>query len=323
MSLRSHSPVEFNPSERHPAYADPVLRPADAAEDGRWMDIILRVYQGIFEDRILTLGAGVTFFVLLAIFPGLGGLISIYGLFADRHDIALHLDSMAGVLPEGGTQIIGDQVERLVAQPSERLGLAMLTGFAISLWSANGGMKAMFDALNAVYHRTEERGFLKLNAISLLFTFGLIVFVVASLLIIAVLPVALRYAGLSGSEGLLIEIFRWPAMFAIASLMIAATYHFGLSHDRPPWKWITPGSLFSASTWLAASALFSWYAENFGSYNKTYGALGAAIGFMVWLWISNVVILIGAKLNAELAHGITRSAETGPATPGQQDRRAG
>ena len=180
MSLRSHSPVEFNPSERHPAYADPVLRPADAAEDGRWMDIILRVYQGIFEDRILTLGAGVTFFVLLAIFPGLGGLISIYGLFADRHDIALHLDSMAGVLPEGGTQIIGDQVERLVAQPSERLGLAMLTGFAISLGGIVGGSilveqifnypgmgRLMFDAIG-------NRDFPLIQTIFLFLTVGVL-----------------------------------------------------------------------------------------------------------------------------------------------------
>ena len=123
-----------------------------------WKDIFLRIYHGVSEDRILAISAGVTFFVLLAIFPAIAGLIALYGLYADPQTISQHLAAAAGVLPEGGLQIIREQVERLTSQPSQRLGLATLIGLAVALWSANGGMKALFDALNVVYHEKEKRG---------------------------------------------------------------------------------------------------------------------------------------------------------------------
>src|SRR5215218_616980 len=129
-----------------------------------WKDILLRIYRGISDDRILAISAGVTFFVLLAIFPGIAGLIALYGLYAEPQSIAQHLSAAAGVLPEGGLQIIREQVERLTSQPTRRLGFATFIGLAIALWSANGGMKAMFDALNVVYHEKESRGFIRLNA---------------------------------------------------------------------------------------------------------------------------------------------------------------
>ena len=127
------------------------------------------------------ISAGVTFFVLLALFPGIAGLISLYGMFADSSSIGQHLDALSGVLPEGATQVIGDQIQRLTSQPPQKLGFAMIAGLVISLWSANGGMKAMFDALNIVYHEKEKRGFIRLNAISLAVTFGAIGFVIIAL----------------------------------------------------------------------------------------------------------------------------------------------
>jgi membrane protein len=267
-----------------------------------WKDIARRIFSGISEDRVLAIAGGVTFFVLLAIFPGIAGLISLYGLFSDPSAVAKHLNSLSGVLPEGGMQIIRDQVDRLTSQPSQTLGLAMIAGLAISLWSANGGMKAMFDALNAVYHEKEKRGFVRLNAISLALTLGAVGFIILSLVTITVVPIAMDYLGLSQSVGLLVKFLRWPLLLLVASLFIAIIYRFGPSRDKPKWRWISPGSLFAAAGWLAASLLFSWYAENFGSFNKTYGSLGAVIGFMTWLWLSTIVILVGAKLNAEMEH---------------------
>jgi membrane protein len=280
-----------------------------------WKDIVLRVYHSINEDRILAIAAGVTFYVLLALFPGIAGLIALYGLYADAGTISQHLDTLAGLLPEGGLQIIREQVERLTAQPAQRLGLATFIGLGISLWSANGGMKAMFDALNVVYHEKEKRSFFRLNTVSLVFTLGAIMFVMIALATMTVLPVVLDYLGLSRFTELLIKIGRWPVLLLIVSFAIALIYRYGPSRDKPKWRWITPGSVFAAIGWLCGSLLFSWYTENFGSYNETYGSLGAAIGFMTWLWFSSIVILVGAKINAETEHQTARDSTTGDPKP--------
>jgi membrane protein len=288
--------------------------PAEIPVQG-WKDIAYRIYQGISEDRIIAISAGVTFFVLLALFPGIAGLISLYGLFADSSSIGQHLETLSGVLPEGATQIVGEQIQRLTSQPAQKLGFAMITGLAISLWSANGGMKAMFDALNIVYHEKEKRGFFRLNAISLALTFGAVAFVIVSLISITVVPMIMEYLGLSSLAELLVKTARWPLLLVVSSFFIATIYRYGPSRDKPKWRWITPGSVLAAVLWLAASLLFSWYAENFGSYNKTYGSLGAVIGFMTWLWLSTIVVLVGGKLNAEMEHQTAKDTTEGHPQP--------
>jgi membrane protein len=291
--------------------------PTDIPAKG-WRDVLMRVFHGISEDRITTISGGVTFFVLLALFPGLAGLISLYGLFADSSTIAQHLNSVEGILPEGGMQILRDQLQQLTSQPPQKLGLATIASLAVSLWSANGGIKAMFEGLNAVYQENEKRSFIKLNLISLALTLGGLAFVIASLLTITVVPSLLSFLGLSGLSEI-VNYARWPLLLVVASLMIAVIYRFGPSRDQPQWRWISPGSIFAAVTWIIASLLFSWYTSHFGSYNKTYGSLGAAIGFMTWIWISTMVILVGAKINAELEH--QTEADTTVGTPARQGRR--
>jgi membrane protein len=267
------------------------------------------------EDRIAAIAAGATFYVLLALVPAIASLISLYGLFADSSSIARHLDLLAGVLPEGGVQIIGEQIERLTAQPAPTLGLATIGTLAVSIWSANAGVKAIFDALNVVYREKEKRGFIKLNAISLTLTFCALLFCIISLTAIAVAPVVLSYLGLSDAAGTLIGLARWPLLFAIAVLFAAIFYRFGPSRDQAKWRWITPGSVLAVLIWLAMSVLFSWYAANFGTYNRTYGSLGAVIGFMTWLWISIMVVLLGGKLNAEMEHQTARDTTEGRPQP--------
>ena len=283
-----------------------------------WRDVALRVFHGISENRITTISGGVTFFVLLALFPGLAGLISLYGLFADSTSVAQHLNSLNGILPEGGMQILRDQLQQLTSQPPQKLGFATLASLAISLWSANGGIKAMFEGLNAVYEENEKRSFIKLNAISLALTLAAVAFVIASLLTITVVPKLLSFLDLPGISEI-VNYARWPVLLVAASLMIAVVYRFGPSREQPQWRWISPGSIFAAVTWIAASLLFSWYTAHFGSYNKTYGSLGAAVGFMTWIWISTMVILIGAKINAELEH--QTGADTTAGTPAPRGER--
>ena len=316
---RSKPAVTRHGSCRSAESRGPAARAATNIPPTGWGEVALRVFHGISEDRLTTISGGVTFFVLLALFPGLAGLISLYGLFADSSTIAQHLSSLEGILPDGGMQILRDQLEQLTSQPPQKLGFATVASLAISSWSANGGVKAMFEGLNAMYEEREKRSFIRLNAISLALTFSGLAFVIASLLTITIVPKLLSLLDLPGVSEV-VGYARWPVLLVVASLMIAVIYRFGPSRDRPQWRWISPGNIFAAVTWIAASLLFSWYTAHFGSYNKTYGSLGAAVAFMTWIWISTMVILVGAKINVELEHQSAANTVVGKAAP-QGERR--
>lgn len=176
-------------------------------------------------------------------------------------------------------------------------------------------MKSLFDTLNIVHDEEEKRGFLKLNAISLGFTIGGVLFVLAALGSILVVPILLQHVGLSNAGDLLLRLGRWPSMYLILTFALAVIYRYGPSRETPKWRWITWGSAMAALLWLAVSGMFSWYAANFGNFNETYGSLGAVIGFMTWLWISAIVILLGAEIDAEMEHQTARDTTTGAPKP--------
>lgn len=245
-----------------------------------WKDILLRAYFNISEHHVMALAAGMTYYSLLAIFPAMAALVAIYGLFSDPTAIARHLDQLSGILPGGAVEVARDQLTRVASKGGGTLGLTFLIGLTVSLWSANAAMKSLFDTLNIVYGESEKRGFLKLNAVSLSFTLAGIVFVVAALGGVVVVPVVLNFIGLSNFADLMLRIARWPAMFVVVTLALALIYRYGPSREAPRWRWITWGSAVAAVLWLGVSALFSWYAANFGKFNETYGSLGAVIGFI-------------------------------------------
>jgi membrane protein len=176
-------------------------------------------------------------------------------------------------------------------------------------------MKSLFDTLNIVYGEQEKRGFVKLNAISLSFTVAAIAFVLVAFGAVVAVAVILNYMWLSDIAELVIRWARWPALFVAVALALACLYRFGPSRKAPRWRWLTWGSVVASLLWVVASALFSWYAANFGTFNETYGSLGAAIGFMTWLWISAIAILLGAELNAEAEHQTARDTTTGAPKP--------
>ena len=288
--------------------------PAEIPAKG-WKDILWRVYANIGDHRILALAAGMTYYSILAIFPALAALVAIYGIFSDAGSIAKHLDDISGFVPGGAIDVAREQLIRVSSKSDRALGLTFLLGLVISLWSANAAMKSLFDTLNIVYGEREKRGFLRLNAISLSFTIAGIVFVLSALAAVVAVPVLLNYLYLSNLSDLLIRIARWPAMFIALALAIACIYRFGPSRAAPRWHWITWGSSAATLLWLGASALFSWYAANFGTFDETYGSLGAVIGFMTWLWISAISILLGAELNAEMEHQTARDTTAGAPKP--------
>jgi membrane protein len=282
---------------------------------GGWKSILLRTYNEIGNDRAVAVAAGVTFYALLAIFPALGAFVSLYGLVADRATLSEHLNIISGVLPGGGMEIISEQLTRLTSQPDSALGFGFVFGLAIALWSANAGVKALFDALNVAYGEREKRGFIALNLLSLTFTAGAIVLMVIGLVAIAVVPIALDYFGLKGATEGLLAILRWPLLFVISGAAISLLYRYGPSRARAKWRWVTVGGFIAAALWMVASLGFSYYVSNFGSYNETYGSLGAAIGFMTWMWISTVILLAGAELNAETEHQTEKDSTTGAPQP--------
>jgi membrane protein len=308
---KQHAPPDAAQERGRGRHADtPTQIPATG-----WKDVLWRTYEEVGKDRVMAVAAGVTYYALLAVFPAIAALVSIYGLFADPATIEEHLNTLSGVLPGGALDIIREQVTRIASQGGGALGFGFVFGLLISLWSANAGMKAVFDALNIVYDEEEKRSFVRLNVQSLSFTLAAIAFVLLALAGIVVLPIVLDFIGLGGRTEWLLSLARWPVLLLGVVFGLALLYRYGPSRDRAEWKWVTPGGLVAAVLWLAGSVLFSWYVANFGSYNETYGSLGAVIGFMTWIWLSTVVVLLGAEINAEVEHQTTKDTTKGPGRP--------
>jgi membrane protein len=280
-----------------------------------WKDILLRTYHEMNEDRLLAVAAGVVFYGLLALFPAITALVSCYALLADASTVNQHLASLGSMLPGGAMDIVKEQVDRVLSKGDIKLGAAFAFSFLLALWSANGGMKAMIDALNVAYEESEERGFFKLNAVSLAFTMGGLVAVLVAIGAIVALPLVLSAIGLSAVTDAVIRYGRWPLLIAMTLLALAVLYRYAPSRRAPQWKWITPGSLFASVAWLAGSALLSFYLANYAHYDATYGSLGAAIGLMMWMWMSTIVILTGAELNAEVEHQTAEDTTEGGNKP--------
>lgn len=280
-----------------------------------WRAIVLRVYREIADDRLLAVAAGVTYYALLALFPALVALVSLYGLTADLGTLGGHLDMFRGVAPRAALDFVGEQIARIVTKSDGALGFAFAFGLLTALWSANAGVKAMFDALNVVYGEREKRSFVRLNLASLTFTLGAIAFLLVAFNAVVVLPIALEHLWLGRFAETVISLGRWPALFLCVVAGLTLLYRFGPSRRAPKWRWAAPGSLAAAAVWIAASIAFSIYAENFANFDKTYGSLGAVIAFMLWLWMSVVVVLLGGEFNAEMEHQTARDSTIGPPKP--------
>jgi len=289
----SRSPGENRSSAERPPHFTPVrCRPRS------WSDVAKQVWTNIGRHRVMAIAAGVTFYALLAIFPAIATIVSLYGLFADPGTLRDQLNSLSGAIPGGAIDVVGDQISLISQHGHSSLGFALIVGLVLSLWSSNSGMKAIFDALNVVYNVEERRSFIKLNAVSLIFTLSAIVLMLLAVASVILVPIVLKSLPLGTVAELLLGYARWPLVLIAIGLALSFIYRFGPNRENAQWRWITWGSAFAAVIWIAASLLFSWYTANFGSYNKTYGSLGAVIGFMTWMWISTIVILLGAEIDA-------------------------
>jgi len=318
---QDHRNVEANSPETNPASA--AMQPSHGRGStspfkipwAGWKDIFWRTYRRIDDDRLLATAGGVVFFGLLAIFPAVTALVSSYGLFADPSTISGNLQTLATMLPEGSFQIVSDQVARVVSKGNTALGATFLFGLVLAIWSANAGVKSIFDALNVAYEEREKRGFIKLNLISLSFTAGGILALLLMVAAVVALPLALDHLGLAPESKLIVALARWPLLLVILLAALAVLYRFAPSRDAPRWQWLSIGAATAALLWIAGSALLSWYLSAFANYNATYGSLGAAIGLMTWMWMSAIVIMFGAELNSEIERQTLRDTTTGRPEP--------
>jgi membrane protein len=290
------SPVD---AAMHPAHGRGLKSPFAIPWTG-WKDIFRRTYQRVDDDRLLATAGGVVFFGLLAIFPAVTALVSSYGLFADPSTVSSNLRTLAMMLPTGTFQIVEDQVARVVSNGNTALGAAFLFGLGLAIWSANAGVKSIFDALNVAYEAREKRGFIRLNLISLTFTVGSIAALLLMVGAVVAFPLALDHLGIAPESKLIVALARWPLLLVILLAALAILYRFAPSRDPPRWQWLSVGAVTAALLWIAGSALLSWYLSAFANYNATYGSLGAAIGLMTWMWMSAIVIMFGAELNSEI-----------------------
>jgi membrane protein len=282
-----------------------------------WKGILWRTYVHTGEDRLLATAAGVVFFGLLAVFPAITALVSCYGLFANPSTIGANLQTLALMLPEGSFQIVQDQVARVLEKGDTALGATFVFGLALAIRSANAGVKAIIDALNVVYEEREKRSFVRLNLLSLAFTTGGIVALLLMVAAVVAFPLALDRLDLAPESQTIVSLARWPLLSAILLVALGVLYRFGPS--RPPARWLSLGvsTLAASLLWVAGSSLLSWYLSNFGKYNATYGSLGAAIGLMMWMWMSAIIVLCGAELNSEIERQTTLDTTIGrPMPPG-------
>lgn len=276
-----------------------------------WKDVFWRVWSKTSDDRLMLIAAGTTFYTLLALFPALAAFVSVYGFVADPRTIADQIGFLSEILPSGGYEMILAQLQALASQETGVLSFGFLFGLAVALWSANNGIKALFNAMNIAYAETEKRGIIKLNVISFLFTLGTIFVGVLLLFSIGIIPALLALFPIGSSTEFLIYVLRWPVLVLIVAAAITLIYRFGPSREKAKWRWLTWGAAIATIIWLTASVGFSFYLENFADYNATYGALGAIIGFMMWTWISVIILIIGACLNAESEHQTRRDSTIG------------
>jgi membrane protein len=279
-----------------------------------WKDVVWRTYRGAMTDRLPALAAGVTFYILLAVFPGIAAFVSIYGLFLNPAGVEHRVAQLAEVFPQDAMDLIGAQLRRLAMQKRGALGATFAFTTLVTLWSANAGMKALFDGLNIVYHEGEKRYYLHRSLITYLATATGIVFVAGVIGMTVVAPLVLRALGLP-PFGFWRGPLHWIVVAVAAAVVFGLAYRVGPSRRPPRWRWVIVGGCFSAALWLLGSLAFSFYVSRFTHFGVTYGSLGAMIALMLWIWISVWLFLLGGELNAQLEHQTACDTTIGPDAP--------
>jgi membrane protein len=303
-------------------------RGRDAEHPGKipargWIDVLWRAWNEISDANLFLVAGGVTYAVLLALFPGLAALVAIYGLVLDPSQVERQVSALSGVLPEESQQLLVDELHKLISASSGTLGLSAAFGLALAFWSASRGMSGLITALNIAYEEKERRGFFKLNLLALGLTVALVLGGLVVIALVAVLPAAVQLIGLGYIAKWLLLVLEWPLLVVVVMFGLAAIYRYAPAREKPQWRWVSPGAIAATSLWIIGSIAFTIYVANFNSYDKTYGSLGGVVILLTWLYLSALVVLLGAAINAQSEKQTRRDSTDGPPVPmGQRGARA-
>ncbi len=259
-----------------------------------------RLAEEFKQDKLSHVSAGIAFYGLLALFPGITAALSLVVLLIEPEVILSELDGYANILPAEAEAIVMAQAEAVTEKGETRLGLRFLLGLALAFWASTKGMQALIDGLNMAHNEKETRGFLHLLALRIGLTFLLIAGLLMGVGMAVIVPATLAALGIAGDSDAWVTSLRWPVMGILTIIGLRLIYRLAPDHRVPNPNLMTWGTVFAAVTWVIASLGFSFYVSNFGSYNETFGTLGGVIVLLMWLWISGLVILIGAEIDAML-----------------------
>jgi membrane protein len=288
-----------------------------------WKDILWRAWGEVSDQNLFLIAGGVTYAVLLALFPGLAALVSIYGLVFDAGQIERQMAALSGVLPAQTQELLSQQLHSLVEASGRTLGFAAVAGLLLALWSASRGMSGLITALNIAYEEKEGRGFFKLNLVAVGLTLGLLAGGMITIALVAVLPALARLLAVGSTTKWLLLLAQWPVLIVLVMLGLAMLYRFAPDRDKPQWRWVSSGAVVATILWIVCSVAFTGYVANFNSYDKTYGSLGGVVILLTWLYLSALMVLLGAVINAQSERQTRKDSTEGrPRAMGQRDARA-
>ena len=285
-----------------------------------WKQIVKRAWAENSADNMPIIGAGVAFFAFLALFPALIATISLYGLVASPETVARQIQSLSDQLPAEAQTLLSEQLNNIVDNSGGALTVSLIISILAALWSAAGGTGNLITAVNLAYDEVETRGFVKRKLLALGLTLGAIVFVLLTIALIAVVPIVLEALPLGIVGTILAQVVRWVLLLGVMAGALSVLYRVAPDRDAPKFRWVSLGSVVVTLIWAGISLLFSFYVDNFGSYDKTYGAIAGVIVLMLWLQLTCFLVLLGAEINSEAEHQTSADTTEGEPQPmGKRD----
>jgi membrane protein len=294
-------------------------RPSEIPPRG-WFAVLKRVKAEVKDDNVSLLAAGVAFYAMLAIFPAIIAVVTVYGMVAEPDQVQSQVGEFAKSLPSGADELLTEQLRNVTGAGRQSLSIGLVVSLLALLWSVSSGVQGLIKSLNVIYDERETRGFVKLRGLSLLLTIGAIVVTVVALALITVFPGVIDNFGLGRAGQLAASIGRWVLLALLVLIALGVVYRLAPDRANPRWRWVSLGAVVALVLWLLGSVGFSYYVDNFGKYNQTYGALAAVIILLLWLFLSAFAVLLGAEFDAETERQTARDTTTGPERPlGQRD----
>lgn len=289
-------------------------KPTEIPASG-WKDTLKRVQVGLEHDHISMISAGMAYYALFALVPALTSIVLIYAWISDPSEISQHIATASNFIPLELQNILNQQLGTLASQASSDLGMGAIFSLLLALWGASKVSNAIIEAMNIIYEEEDKRSYIKKYLLSLGMTLLAIVLTILAMGVIVLIPTLTNFLNFGTLIETGVTIVSWIILLGIFSFFLSFAYRFGPCRKKAKWKWVNAGAIIGSVLWAIVSALFSWYAKEFGNFNKTYGSLGAMIVLMMWFYLSSYVILLGGEINAELEHQTKRDSTVGKEKP--------